>query len=247
MNRRVAFLSLALIALAGFFGWLLRDQVRGEKAHQHGVLTRAAQPRKILPPPPIDAPPPVTPAQYLEVASRLLFSKDRNPTEIVEVKPPPPKPPLPPFPFYFGQVRLSDPVIFLSTAGNAAQKTYRAGDKVGDKQKFVIVSFDEDKITLAFNDEKIEKSLADLRPKEESREQASTPRAAAPPAASRSESLGSSPAAKAPDELVGAPYGAGYYACVAGDSSPDGTIKDGKRKVISHTLMGQACHWETIK
>jgi hypothetical protein len=251
MNRRAALLTLALLALAGWCAWRLRERWREEKAHERAVLSRAAQRKKLLPPAPLDPPQPVVPAQYSEVAQRTLFSKDRNPTEIVEVKPPPPKPPLPPLPSYYGQVRLGEPVIFLSAAGEP-QKTYRAGDKVGGKDKFVIVGFDEEKITLSFNDETVEKKLDDLRPKEAPAQAAAPRPAPAPqpasssaPLASNSRSLDS--AGEKKDEIIGAPYGGGFFACVAGDNSPDGTIKDGKRKVISHTLFGQNCHWETIR
>ena len=254
MNRRVLLLTFALLALAGFFDWRLRESWREEQSHEHEVLARAAQKKTLLPPPAIDPPQPVTAAQYADVAQRTLFSKDRNPIEIVEVKPPAPKPPLPPFPSYYGQVRLGDPVIFLSVAGEP-QKTYRAGDKVGAKDKFVIVSFDEEKITLNFNDEKVDKKLDELRPKEAPPTQAAAPRPAQvqqPAAAARSASLSSNSgslveAAEKKEEVIGASYGAGFYACVAGDNSPDGTVKDGKKKVISHTMFGQNCHWETIR
>ncbi len=46
---------------------------------------------------------------------------------------------------------------------------------------------------------------------------------------------------------IGADWGSGFRACVAGDTSPAGTILDGYKKVISHTMMGQNCHWEQVK
>jgi hypothetical protein len=250
MNRRVVFISFALLALAGFFVWLLRAHLRDEKAHQLAVLTRAGQKKQQLPPPPIDGPQPVLAAQYLDIAQHMLFSKDRNPTEVVEVKAPPPKPPLPPLPSYFGQIRLGEPAILLCASN--AQQTYHAGDQVGDKDKYVIVSFDQEKIKLAFNDESVEKKLDDLRPKDGSKSPCSRVAQAAPkqqPQAARPQdssavSLGSN---EKKDEVIGADYGSGFHGCVAGDNSPDGTIKDGYRKVISHTLFGQNCHWETVK
>lgn len=251
MNRRVAAASLALVALAALFGWLLRVHLLQEKSHETGVLGRAVGRKKVLPPAPIDGPQPVLAAQYFDIAQRMLFSKDRNPTEVIEIKPPAPKPPLPPLPSYYGQVRLGEPVIFLSV-GAGDQNTYRVGDKVGLKEKYVILAFDEKKVTLGFNDEKVEKNLEDLRPKESERSQAATRSAAPQQPASRSASLGSAASlsdadAPKPDEAIGASYGSGYFACVAGDTSPDGTVKDGKKKVVSQTMMGKTCHWETVK
>lgn len=264
MNRRVMALTLALVAGAGLLAWVLRTHLREAQQHQREVLARAAQKKKLLAPAAIDAPRPVTPAEYFDVAAHMLFSKDRNPTEIVEVKPPPPKPPLPPLPAYYGQVSLGDPAIFLSTNGGV-QKTYHTGEQVGDKDKYTILGFDQEKIKLGFNDETVEKKLDDLRPKEPERSRGQSFEGMAtggrPPTmlqggnaggntqslspASNSSSLTDDAAKK--DEVVGAPYGGGFYACVAGDSTPDGGVKDGKRKVISHTLFGQTCHWETVK
>jgi len=251
MNRRVAISMLALLALSGLLGWLVRVHLIQAKAHERAVLSRSAPPRKVLPLPPIDPPKPVTPAEYAEVAQRALFFQDRNPNVIVELKPPPPKPPLPPLPFYFGQAALGEPAIFLSTGGST-QKPYHAGDKIGDKEQFVIVSFDQNKITLGFHDETVEKNLEDLRPKQETPAQ-QAPVAAAParPATARTGSLSSasvgddSPDKK--DSVIGADYGSGYRACVPGDTTPAGTVKDGYRKVMTQTMFGQSCHWETVK
>lgn len=256
MNRPVLIATFVLLALAGLSAWRLRASMKDEKSHEQAVLSAKAQKKAQLPPPPIDAPQPVVAAQYFDVAQHTLFSKDRNPTEIVEVKPPPPKPPLPPLPSYYGQFRLGAPTVLLSTAGSP-QKAYHQGDKVGDKDKYVIIGFDSEKITLGFNDETVEKKLEELRPKESERSAATSaasgsaaPGAAARPPASSSQSLSSlAPAdsSEKKDDVIGAPYGAGYYACVAGDSTPDGAMHDGKRKVISQTLFGKSCHWETVK
>ncbi len=106
MNRRVLLLNLALFALAGALGWLLRLHWIDEKRHEREIFTRAAQKKAILPPPPVQPPKPISPAEYFDVAQRMLFSRDRNPNVIVEVKPPPPKPPVPPMPLYYGQLAI---------------------------------------------------------------------------------------------------------------------------------------------
>jgi len=253
MNRRVVLSSLALLALAGFLGWLLRAHMFQEKAHEREILARAAQQKTVLPPAPAEPPKPVAAAEYFDVAQRMLFSKDRNPTVIVEVKPPPPKPPLPPLPQYYGQIGFGpEPGIFLSTAASP-QKIYHAGDKIGDKDKFVIVSFDRDRITLGFNDETVEKKLEELRPKKPAPDQAAAanPAPQQQPAAPRSAPLSAASLADGnpdkKDEVIGADYGNGYRAAVPGDTTPAGAIKDGYKKVCAHTLFGQDCHWESVK
>jgi hypothetical protein len=251
MNRRVLLLNLALFALAGALGWLLRQHWIEEKQHEREIFTRAAQKKAILPPPPVQAPKPISPAEYFDVAQKMLFSRDRNPNVVVEVKPPPPKPAVPPFPLYYGQIGLADPTIFLAVNGSA-QKSYHAGDKL---DKFKLVSFDRDTITLEFDDENIEKKLEDLKPKEQAPPQQAAYSAPAPAAAAaaqpQSRSLASGSAGDSSTEpknpALGADYGSGFRAAVPGDTSPAGTVLDGYKKVCTHTMMGQDCHWEQVK
>lgn len=251
MNRRVLLLNVALFALAGALGWLLRLHWIEEKQHEREIFTRAAQKKAILPPPPVQPPKPISPAEYFDVAQKMLFSRDRNPNVIVEVKPPPPKPPLPPLPQYYGQLGLGEPAIFLALNGGA-QKTYHAGDKL---DKFKLIGFTHETITLEFNDETVEKKLDDLKPKDQPPPQQSAyplppaPAGAQPQAKSLGSgavSLGESNSA-ASNPTIGADYGSGFRAAVPGDTSPAGTIVDGYKKVCTHTMMGQDCHWEQVK
>ena len=105
------------------------------------------------------------PANYLEVAQKTLFSKDRNPNVIIEVAPPPPpKPeePPPPRPDYYGQMGLGEPVAFLS-AEKGGQKGFRAGEEVGP---FKLVAFNRETITFEWKGKTLEYPLEELKPKE---------------------------------------------------------------------------------
>jgi hypothetical protein len=42
----------------------------------------------------------------------------------------------------------------------------------------------------------------------------------------------------------GIDLGSGFRACVPGDNSPDGTVVDGYRKMISHSFLGPSCVWK---
>jgi mannose-6-phosphate isomerase-like protein (cupin superfamily) len=44
--------------------------------------------------------------------------------------------------------------------------------------------------------------------------------------------------------VQGIDLGAGFRACVPGDSSPDGTVVDGYRKMLSHSFLGPSCIWK---
>jgi hypothetical protein len=43
---------------------------------------------------------------------------------------------------------------------------------------------------------------------------------------------------------LGVDLGSGFRACVPGDNSPDGTLVDGYRKMISHSFLGPSCVWK---
>jgi hypothetical protein len=245
LNRKLILLNLVLIALAVTLVWVLRARRMEVRAHERAVLAQAAKVRPVLPPPPAIAPKPVMPAEYIEVAQKMLFSKDRNPNVIVEVPPRKPDPPMPPLPQYHGQMAMfGDPVIFMSTAdASGSQKSYRAGDKIGP---FEIVSFDREKITLTWETKTVERKLSELAPKEAPREAL----VAAPAAAPRAAATSLAPTVKAigaAEPTLGADMGGGFHGCVTGDTSPNGTVKDGYKKIMTLTPFGASCHWEQVK
>jgi hypothetical protein len=249
MNRRLLLLNLALIALAASLGWLLRERWLEAQAHERAVFERAARKKIVLTPPPVTPPKPVTPAEYIDVASKMLFAADRNSNVIVDPpKPAPPPPPMPPLPAYHGQIRIAEPIVILSNAATP-QKSYHTGDKIGP---FEIVSFDRDKIAFKWNDQTVERKLADLTPKEAAPE-LTQPIAATqfPPSQQQSQSQskslgGSSDLSNKVDSVIGVDMGANNRGCVTGDTSPAGTIVSGMKKVMNRGLMGTSCFWEPV-
>ena len=243
MNRRILLLSLALIALAGSLGWLLRQKWLDARAHEQAVLSQPARVRALQPPPSPPAPAPVSPADYVEVAQKTLFSKDRNPNIVVDPPPPPkPDPPLPPLPVYWGQMQFGDPVVILTAPKVPEQKSYHAGDNVGD---FKLVAFNGDSITFDWNGKQVERKLSELAPKDASLAPAAASAAAAPPLQVTNIAPVPPPPSNAPP-AAGTDMGGGFKACT-GDSAPAGTVVGGYRKVIGQSLMGPTCHWEQVK
>lgn len=56
--------------------------------------------------------------------------------------------------------------------------------------------------------------------------------------------------AAAPNPDVQGKFGTGagsYRSCLKGDNSPDGTVTDGFRKVVTPTAVGPSCHWEKVE
>lgn len=145
MNGKIILLNLALLALAGVCVYQIRVKHREAAAHEQTVLSRAPRPPAVVAPPPVTPVRPPQPAEYMEVAQKTLFSKDRNPNVVVQAPPPPPPPPpMPALPTYTGQMALGEPVIFLTLQG-VEQKGYRAGDEIGP---FTVVAFDRDTVTF---------------------------------------------------------------------------------------------------
>jgi hypothetical protein len=246
LNRKVMLLNMLLVALALWLGWTLRTKWLDEEAHRGEVLKQAIRSVTVPPPPPTPAVQRPVAVDYLEVAQRTLFTKDRNPNVVIDTPPPPPPPPpVPPLPVYRGQMAIGEqPVVFLATSPTD-EKGYRKGDMVG---KFKLVAFDRDNITLEWDGKNLEHKVTDLVSKEP--QQAQQPVvAAAPAAAAAVTSLSGQTAQKlngnSDNPTLGVDMG-GPRACVAGDNSPAGTILSGYKKVISATLMGQSCHWEPV-
>ncbi len=163
MNRRLILLNLALLALAGALVWTLRTNWLAAKARERAVLQRKIAAKTVLAPPPLPTVKTVAPAEYIDVAGKMLFSKDRNPTVVVEPPKPAPEPVMPALPNYHGQMAIGEPVILLSASATATQRSYHVGDQIGD---FKLVSFDENRVAFEWKGKNVERKLEELKPKE---------------------------------------------------------------------------------
>lgn len=250
MNRKIALLNLALLALIGLLVWQLRVRRQEAAAKEQAVLLKEARKQALLAPPPPAPVPPVAPAEYIDTVQKMLFSKDRNPNVIVEVPPPAPPPPpppvMPPLPRYFGQIHFGgDPVVILSLGAPSEQKGYAIGDKIGE---FKVLAFDPDSITFEWNGGPVVKKLSDMKPKDAQALQQVAAAPAPQPQSNAVVAIGSNSGTNgAPPPSVGPDMGGGFHACVMSDTSPAGTVIDGYRKIISQTLMGKSCAWEQVK
>jgi hypothetical protein len=249
MTRKIWLLNFALLALGGVSGWQLRLRWLAAHSEQRQFLSQPPRVRAVIPPAPLPPLSPASPADYVEVAQKMLFSKDRNPNVIVQPPPPPPPPPpMPALPVYYGQMALGQPVVLLAVTPTTEQKSYRAGEDVG---KFKVVAWDSESITLNWDGKDVVRKLADLAPKEKDAGPAAPqPAPNTSSAAPKSSLLGASDkppeiATKAP--APGVDMGSGFRGCVAGDTSPPGTVVDGYKKNVVQSLMGQQCFWEKVK
>jgi hypothetical protein len=230
-------LLLAAIAAAAMKWMDLRDETAKREAMvmQSAPKLPEAKPAAASPPPEK-----TVAANYLDVAARLLFSKDRNPAVVVA---PPPVKQMPALPLTYGVLMLADPpIIMMAAQKGQPQKGYRPGDPVGD---FKIVTFDNRNITLEWDGKKILRTVSELADRDTATQQVmnqqNIPVTEAPKPVVQN--IPSGAAANAP----GVDTGGGIRACNVNDSLPAGTVQDGYRKIVSETPFGKVCRWEKLK
>jgi len=231
-------LNALLAVLAGVVVWRLKagyeEELGRERAFLEKKTAQPAPPVVVIPPVPAQA----SAANFLEIATKLLFSRDRNPNVVVEEVKVPPPPPMPPLPAYFGMVRFGgEPKVILSVNGGT-QKSYLAGDGVGD---FKLVAIEEEGLEFDWNGKTVKATYAELRQKPVAAPEPVQKAAAAAPVAAKNEiktADGVKPAFL--DTSDAKP-------CESGDKSPSGTERDGYRKVVSNMPFGNPCQWVRVQ
>ncbi len=245
MKRRLWLINVVLAVALVLLGNTLWQHWQETKAHEQSVLLKRTP---LVAPPPVSPRPMVAklqPTTYVEVAQKVLFSKDRNPDVIPPPPvPPPPPPPIPPFPSAHGVMIWGDvpPTIILSM-GKGEQQAYRAGDKVGE---FEIASITDQQIVLTWDDKTFVKNISDLEAE------------AAEPAEKKARNAAPlPPGPPAPVQTVAPKEGPGdpvtpdgrTRMCDSNDPSPMGAVVDGYRKIPMLNPMApnaHFCRWQAV-
>lgn len=239
--RRLFFLNILLLAgiAAATLKWLeLREETAKREALVSGSAPKlpAAKPAAATP-----MPEKTIATNYFDIAGRLLFSKDRNPTVVIT---PPAPPVMPSLPLTYGVLMLADPpIIMLAGKKGDAQKGFRPGDQIGD---FKIVTFDNRNITFDWKGQKVLRTISELADRDPASaallNQQNIPAASEPQQVKQVQSIQPSR-----PEGPGTDIGGDMRACVPNDSTAAGSVQDGYRKVVSATPFGTVCRWEKIK
>ncbi len=244
MRGRLLLLNALLLAGCVAAGWRLDTLHEERLRRQRRFLGERVSP---APAPPLSLPAPqpqVSAATYLPVAQHLLFSKDRNPDVVIEVSAPKPVPPLP---RYYGLMNFGDdPRVVLAPQGKP-QKSYVAGDKVGE---FQLPAIEPDGLVFQWENRTIRARFDELREKTPPPAAAGRTAPAPPPAAPQQQQNGSSVSTiggAGESKGPGGEAGAATRPCQPGDSSPAGTVADGYRKVLQKTPFGASCYWEKVQ
>lgn len=246
MRRNLWVIDLTLLIAVVITGLVLKQKWSESSERERALLRQvvASGPPPALPNIPVVSA--ATPANYIQVAQMMLFSKDRNPNVILDPPPPPPPPPpMPPLPVAYGVIDIgSGPTAILAEKPGATQRGYRAGEKIG---AFKIVAFNNREILLDWDGKPIKKTFEEIAARKSTiptEQQTPVPdgQAATQPQSSAptTTNLGAGP--KGP----GADLGNQTKACAAGDNSPAGTVQDGFKKVVNKTPFGDVCRWEPV-
>jgi hypothetical protein len=174
------------------------------------------------------------------VALKDLFSADRNPTVIVD---PPKEKPMPELPVYYGIMSLTEgATAIMSAKASEPSQGVHFGEKIGE---FTLVTVDDDEVTLEWEGKTVTKKISELRPRPDAGAGARV--AAARPAPAGPVARAQPPVPQAKGESgPGYEFTPGMAACRPGDPTPNGTVKDGWKKVPVMTPMGSGCHWEKV-
>ena len=242
MTRRLRLLDLGLVAVLALLGFQLRNERMRAHAREQVLLRSGVKGTPAGSLAPLAKVDPLAPSTYSDVAAKNLFSKDRNPNVILDPVIPPPEKPVPPFPVARGVMLWGGvpPTIVLADKAGGQQRGYHLGDKIGE---WTIASVDNSYVVFEWNGKQFKKRIDELLDR--------TPIMVAEPPAQPA----AGPAAPKPVQSLaangtagpGADMGADMRACVAGDTTPAGTIVDGMKKVEGQTPFGSACRWEKVK
>lgn len=242
MKNRLLLLNLALLALIAGAGWRLRQNWLDARSREQRMFGRAFKPLPAPVLPPFVTTPAVAAANYLEVAEKMLFSKDRNPVVIVE---PPPAKPMPPLPVFHGVMDLGKgPTVILSNKPGTPHRGYQPGERIGE---FTIAAITADGIDFEWDGKPVHRSF------EEIADHSPPPAAGPPPGVMAQANPGAAANASKSTVLSGSaksgpgPGAAGEIRpCQADDTSAPGTVTDGYKKVVSKTPFGPVCRWEPV-
>ena len=231
MRKKLHLLELLLVVLNVLVVLRVREKWLEARKRERVVL---GQRLKQLPPPPylpLSVVQPLSAADYAVIVQKDLFTADRNPTVVVEVVAPKPMPALP---LFYGLMNLpgDSPMAIMTAKSGDPERGVRFGDKVGE---FTLVAASRDEVVLEWEGQTIKKRPSELVAK------GAGPNA---PASDSVRPAAAPPPARAETGPGSKDMGKGWKSCQPGDTSPNGTQRDGMVKVLRALPVGTTCHWE---
>jgi hypothetical protein len=257
VSLKFILLNVLLVAAIAIVVWKGREHYVAAKAERRETLDAKIKP--VTTPPLQAAPQPDVPtaAKYADVATRDLFSKDRNPTVVIEAAPVEKPKEMPPLPVVYGVMGLPSGVraLMADKAGSPSQPV-RVGDTIGE---FKIARLDSENVTFTWDGKNIDRKLEDLMnrgivssgPAVAQGAPVPQGQVANPMAGQTAQAAPPPPPAQAQrNGPIGAEIGGGGQserACTPGDASPPGTVINGYRKINNVSPFGTVCRWIPVQ
>ena len=258
------FIALNLLLLAGVVtvAWQARAHwIEAQEARTAAVSVKIRP--SSIPPLTAEAQPEAPRATtYADVAAKNLFSKDRNPTVVID--PPKVEKPreMPALPVVYGVMGLpSGTKALMAENPTTGSRSVRAGDTVG---QFKIAALNPQTVIFDWEGKQITRNIDDLIDRTARNGNAATgsagqvQQAAAPPPPPPSQPGQTQQPGNPPPPQPGGRSGpsAGIEAgaaghsekvCAPGDSAAPGTVTEGYRKTVTATPFGSICRWVAIQ
>lgn len=246
MKLKFIALNILLLVALGAIAWQERSSWKQAQAKRESNLAVKVKPLPAPPTAPVPKPDPVPATKYADVATKDLFSKDRNPNVVID--PPKIEAPkiMPPLPVVYGVLGLpSGTRAIMSENKGAASRSVHAGDTVGE---FKIALLDPQNVTFDWDGKQISRKIEDLIDRSNgpgaAGAQSATVQASGPAVVAAAPLP--PPAANVPAG-IGKDTGGGIHACLPGDTSPSGTVVNGFKKSSVPTPFGPICNWTPVQ
>jgi hypothetical protein len=250
LKPKLIALNILLVLALGAIVWQARSSWQQAQMKRRDNLSVKVKPLPAPPITPVPKPDAAPATKYADVATKDLFSKDRNPTVVIE----PPKieapKPMPPLPVVYGVLGLpSGTKAIMSEKAGGASRSVHAGDTIGE---FKIAALDPQNVTFDWDGKQISRKIEDLIDRSNGPGAAGAQSAAVQPGggAAAVQVAPTPPQQNYGQTIAAAPgkeTGGGFRACVPGDPSPSGTVVNGFRKSSVPTPFGPSCNWTPVQ
>ena len=243
MKPKFIALNILLVLALGAIAWQARARWNEARTKRRDNLSVKVKPLPMPAITPVPKPDAAPATKYAAVATADLFSKDRNPTVVIE----PPKieapKPMPPLPVVYGVLGLpSGTKAIMAEKPGLASRSVHAGDTIGE---FKIAALDPQNVTFDWDGKMISRKIEDLIDRSNGPGAAGAQSAAVQPGGN-AVAVAAAPPQPPPANVAagpGVPTGGGTHACVRGDSSPSGTVVNGFRISRVQSPFGEICNW----
>ncbi len=130
------------------------------------------------------------------------------------------------------------PLVIMSVTATSRHEAIKPGETIGP---FKLIDITRDDLTLEWNGQRVRKQLWELQNRS-----LPTPDAAANMARTEQAPPPPKPAETPREKGPGEATTFGFKTCQSNDSTPDGTVVDGFKKVSITTPFGKSCVWDPV-